>query len=315
MKKQDELTMLFDEAERSRQAVNPKVQGIRCPICWREFPREAIIKKQITVEHIPQQSWGTICLEITCADCNRSFGGKYQGKASSLKDCENLKIGVSKKRHRAKIIIDQHDFNALVYNDENGKLCIMGSRKNNRSEVAKYWLEKNVKQISVKSMKVLLKVPYDRKAIERVLLRDAYLLAFHYLGYPFLCTKQMQDIRTILYEDRTIPCGAVWSLPQVPIINNQENGLFLWVEAPSELACILVQWNVPKIGIRYVVLPFSPCNWETYEELCDTWIKTSKEMNNVDISIVALKFHPSARFSPKLRQSPESNETIVVSAE
>lgn len=315
MKKQDELTMLFDEAERSRQAVNPKVQGIRCPICWREFPREAIIKKQITVEHIPQQSWGTICLEITCADCNRSFGGKYQGKASSLKDCENLKIGVSKKRHRAKIIIDQHDFNALVYNDENGKLCIMGSRKNNRSEVAKYWLEKNVKQISVKSMKVLLKVPYDRKAIERVLLRDAYLLAFHYLGYPFLCTKQMQDIRTILYEDRTIPCGAVWSLPQVPIINNQENGLFLWVEAPSELACILVQWNVPKIGIRYVVLPFSQCNWETYEELCDTWIKTSKEMNNVDISIVALKFHPSARFSPKLRQSPESNETIVVSAE
>ena len=315
MKKRDKLTILFEEAERSRQAVNPKVQGIRCPICWREFLREAIINKQVTEEHIPQQSWGTICLEITCADCNRSFGGKYQGKASSLKECENLKIGVSKKRHRAKVIIDQHDFNALVYNNKNGKLYIMGSRKNNRPEVAKYWLEKKTDKILAKSMKILLKAPHDQKAVERVLLRDAYLLAFHYLGYPFLCTKWMQELRIILHEDKPIPRGAVWSLPPVPIINYGENGLFLWVEEPREIACILVQWNVPKIGIRYVVLPFFPFHWATYSELCSAWVKAKEGHDKVDVSIVALRFHPSARFSPKLRQSLESDETILFSAE
>lgn len=315
MKKRDELTMLFEEAERSRQAVNPTTQGIRCPICWREFSREAIINKQVTVEHIPQQSWGAICLEITCADCNRSFGGKYQGKASSLKDCENLKIGVSKKLQRAKVIIDERDFNALVYNDKNGKLCIQGSRKNNRPEVAKYWLEKKTNKIPAKSMKILLKVSHDQKAVERVLLRDAYLLAFHCLGYSFLCTKWMQEVRVILHEDKPIPRGAVWSLPPVPIINYGENGLFLWVEEPRELACILVQWNVPKIGIRYVVLPFFPFNWATYLELCDAWVKANKEQNKVDVSIIALKFHISARFSAKLRQSLESDGTILFSAE
>jgi len=151
MKKRDKLAILFEEAERSRRAVNPHTQGIRCPICWREFPREALINKQLTVEDVPQKSWGTICLEITCAYCNCSFGGKYQGKVSSLKDCESLRIGVSKKHHRAKVIIDQYDFNALVYNDENGKLCIHGSRKNNRPEVAKYWLEKKTDKILAKS--------------------------------------------------------------------------------------------------------------------------------------------------------------------
>ncbi|MEK7806021.1 MAG: hypothetical protein AAB258_04680, partial [Planctomycetota bacterium] len=101
------------------------------------------------------------------------------GKVLSLKDCESLRISVSKKRHRAKVIIDQHDFNALVNIDKNGKLCIMGSRKNNRPEVANYWLEKKTDKILAKSMKILLKAPYDQKAIEMVLLRDAYLLAFH----------------------------------------------------------------------------------------------------------------------------------------
>ena len=315
MKKQNELTMLFEEAERSRQVVNPCAQGIRCPICWREFPREAIINKQVTVEHIPQQSWGSICSEITCADCNRSFGWKYQGKASPLKDCENLKICTSKKRHHAKVIVDQQDFNAVVYNDKDGKLCIQGSRKNNRPEVTKYWLEKNTNKILARSIKVLLKTPYNQKAVEKVLLRDAYLLAFHYLGYYFLCAKQMQDIRTILYEDKLVPSGAVWSLPQVPIVNQQANGLFLWIETPMELACILVQWNVPNVGIRYVVLPFFPCNWATYVELCDAWVKTNKEQANVDISVVALRFHQSARFSPRLRQTPESNGIILFSAE
>lgn len=315
MKKQDKLTLLFEEAKRSHQAVSPYAQGIRCPICWHEYSREAIVNKQVTVEHVPQQSWGTICFEITCANCNRNFGGKYQGKASALKDCEDLKIGVSKKRHRAKVIIDQHDFNALVSIDKNGKLCIMGSRKNNRPEVAKYWLEKKPDKILAKSMNILLKVPYDQKAIERVLLRDAYLLAFHYLGYPFLCTKWMWEVRIILHEDKPIPCGAVWSLPPVPIINYEENGLFLWVEDPRELACILVQWNVPKIGIRYVVLPFFPFNWATYLELCDAWVKTSKGQANIDISVVALRFHPSARFSSRLRQTPESDGIVLFSAE
>jgi len=77
----------------------------------------------------------------------------------------------------------------------------------------------------------------------------------------------------------------------------------------------LVQWNVPKIGIRYVVLPFFPFHWATYSELCSAWVKAKEGHDKTDVSIVALRFHPSARFSPKLCQSLESDETILFSAE
>ena len=117
----NKLTRLFDEAEKSRQTVSPNAKGIRCPICWNEFLREAILDELLSIEDVPQQSWGVLWKVITCKTCNNEFGSDFQGRISGLKDIENLKAGASKKKHKAKIVTNIGTYNAEVSTDENKK--------------------------------------------------------------------------------------------------------------------------------------------------------------------------------------------------
>ena len=317
MKKSEKLSKLFDETQKSWKAIAPESEGIRCPICWSEFFWKSSIEKElISIEDVPQKSWGSNWEVITCTKCNNTFGTKYQGRVSGLKDIENLKSGRSNKKHRAKIVTDQGEFNAEIYT-KNGLIWMKGSKSINKPVIAQQWLQLRDKARSFTSVKILLRQQFVHKALSMVLLRDSYLLAFYFLGYPYLCISQVQEIRTILHEDKSVPDGAMLTLPFDPytLKDKTKNGRFFWVQAPEKLAGILVRWVVPEIGNRFIVLPFFPYQWQSYQELCKVWNNASKNRKKIKLILVAMEFEKSARYSQRLKISKESNEIVTLSGE
>ncbi len=316
MKNLNKITRLFDEAERSRQTVSPNAKGIRCPICWNEFSREKIFDKLLSIDDVPQQSWGALWEVITCKTCNNKFGSDFQGRISGLKDIENLKAGASQKGHKAKIVTNIGEFNATVFTDGNRKLWMKGSKKINNPEVSKFWQELGTqKNVVISSVKILLKQPYEPEFLPLVLLRDSYLLAFHFLGYPYLCRADLQDIRTILHERKPVPEGAMLTLPFDSFTEDRSNGKFCWVQAPEKLAGFLVRWIVPELGVRFIVLPFFPHPWNTFQELCNAWAQASRDQEKIELIIAPVEFAPSARFSFRLNTSEKAGGVVLLTGE
>jgi hypothetical protein len=238
---------------------------------------------------------------LTCKDCNNSFGSEYQAVLSRLQDLAELRAGTPTKVQRAKAVIEGKSFNARVYRSPDGMLWIQGSTKNNPPEVARYWLSREGQAIQAQAVRLYVKGNLDQNAVERVLIRDAYLLAFHCLGYPYICTSPAQNLRLMLAGDKPVPKGAVWDLPEPPVTADPKAGEFLWVQEPQELASLLVPFDVPVIGRRYVVLPFFPYNWQTYADLCAAWTQASEGEQHVEISLVKTSVAPEAKYSVRLQ--------------
>lgn len=175
-----------------------------CPLCLTSFNIEETLD-ELTMEDVPPKSLGGKPIIITCKKCNNTCGHKldvflfnefryYQ---------ERYSFGVEGKT--AQLSINGVQVNARIKEKEDKTLCIDIGRNNNPDKL-KSFIE-NVEMVGehwkIDGKINLIDFKRNEEAAKLAILKSAYLLAFHKLGYRYILNYNLNIVRDmIMYPEQ-----------------------------------------------------------------------------------------------------------------
>lgn len=230
-------------------------EGVVCPICMRLFNRNGlrqIYDNSLTIEHIIPQNLGGNKTILLCRRCNNDAGGKVD---NSYKEYQNA-ISVLQKEEGASLdvsVVIGHSLRTrglLTYDKEKDGYHMEGI-------IDKYSFQRLQSIYSINNkigMGFKFKAPTLHKAHVN-LLKIAYLLAFHKLGYAYILPDVMNLVRN---QIKNPSVQVIENLSIItPFVQNYSPGLYVVVE-PKEFTSLLVVFKIQlknKTETKGVLLP------------------------------------------------------------
>lgn len=247
-----------------------------CPLCCKSYFIETksgvIGNSEFSLDHLPPKSVGGTYKMITCKKCNND-SGTFESELEKV-----LNFAVDKKRPNEIVI------NVRVQDEETGE-CIQGLA-HNKDGVTNIIFNEQLKRHrkdyidflnrldSNKMPKINIQVPlYDKKKLERALIKSAYLMCFYWWGYEFVFSDNGALIRDVINGKKDYPCQVptTWSEKE----ERMPTGVYI-LQDGEERKAFLVSLNLK--GVKHsttanVLIP-GPSNsaWDN--------IKLIDEMNN-----------------------------------
>lgn len=274
--------LLFDEF-----AENAALSGFRskkayyCPLCLAEY--QTI--DGLTLDHVPLQAAELPTVSVlTCKPCNNGSGPAQdqllqRHRWLTLKNSRN-----ACPPKPCRVTLAGATINATMSRDANGEVVLRTHpKRNNPRDFGAFRLAYHQAtgsdQIHIEPL-LRLNEPQLRWAV----LREAYLLLFHFCGYWLLSKPWTADVRDALANrEGSIPSGAYVAAPVLPYSVAPTKGEVILATTPENASCLLV----PVIDASCAVLPMddpAQTAWELW-----TGIENAFSDTNVPLAFTGCK--------------------------
>lgn len=193
MKSKERRLRLFNQGALALSTLFPEEEGVYlCPLCLGEFD-ESAITYDLTIEHVPTESYGGKGLALTCRTCNSSAGS---GMDSHFSTRQEMKAYV----HDGDPIRSTMVRNGVKVNiiaERKGDIEWIHVSKKNNSPAAfvefcsGFAAEPNAWPLT----QTFPQHHHNQEMVRASLMRSAYLTGFAYFGYRYILTPTLNAIR------------------------------------------------------------------------------------------------------------------------
>ncbi|WP_372635494.1 hypothetical protein [Fodinibius sp.] len=221
-----------------------------CPLCLRFFNQEAISKKVLTAEHVPQDSIGGNEVLLTCEKCNSESGYKFE---ADLKERERLKTFIKavsgKKGFEGKLKIELTMGGKKVNTHtqiKKDKILFKIPKKYNHPDNLDH-IFKHLDTVyenqswSNEKFNISPDISYSKRKVELSYLKTAYLASFALLGYRYILNKEFDVIRQqLLNPSKEIFQPYIFTLPK----EIKRERKIISVEKPIKSIAVQIDENI-----------------------------------------------------------------------
>lgn len=225
-----------------------------CPICWRVLYHDDLVRKEVTLEHVPPKSTNGRASTLTCRGCNNLAGTLLDSHVSKQLELESQFSGKNSKPIKVHLNFREHGQITAFLSVHNGNFRILTAPKKSNPK-------------AIERLEAHLSNPPDNVTFDVVMrawnpnradigkMRIAYLIAFSRLGYSLFLNPNVNLIREQIMK----PHEKLLDHPGIFSNDDAYLGVTL-VKEPREAQCILVSFKL-SIG-QYerndrVILPAS----------------------------------------------------------
>lgn len=203
---------LFSPLSEDLATINAKYRGfVECPLCLRLFAEEAIDLEppQLTDEHIiPGELGGDTTRTLTCKRCNNVHGSKIDAQLIQMLRSRDAIEGLSNRPFPGRIEIGGIEFPTDIdWKASVGKMTTFELRQFN--PVQHEAMKDQLRDGSVKTIKVSLNFGFIPERINIALLRIAYLTMFREFGYNYILSPAASVVREIINSFEKCP-KEIW---------------------------------------------------------------------------------------------------------
>ena len=265
----DKRQRIFDKYVTNRNLLidNKLIAGDRdvylCPVCEQPYNRIDIGDNPLTLEDAPPKSLGGQANVLTCKVCNNTAGHEIDFHLTErLKELDSASF-LPNTETKVKIRVGEEVFNGTINIDENGKMSMYHSRKNNHP------IKLEEKMIGLKGGDVVdlnfLKTRVIPEKLEYALLKTAYILAFQKFGNSLIFDPCFDIVREQLKnpEQRIYP-EKFWMTPPYP--KEMEGVYFVCDEG---LECLYALFNLDTGNSLRKFGVFLPCPINDISQVLD----------------------------------------------
>ena len=217
--------LLFDRLEDDlRKVVIGKAGVICCPMCLKEFDRNAAESGLLTEEHVIPESTGNQEVTLTCKPCNSTLGHQIDSHlARKVRLDRGVKLG-----EKIKATLRWQDGGAPVDVEHGADGTIHLHLKPTTSRMTKQFIERARKYASgERQLSLTIDNRLDMRKFVASVAKAAYLGMFVDRGYGYILLPGLEPIRRAIMKDGPdrerlfeviVPCGQmeVTDLPGVP---------------------------------------------------------------------------------------------------
>jgi hypothetical protein len=160
------------------------------------FPRDALAKGILTVEHAPPEWMRGRPIALTCIACNNSAGRRLEPAMPGLDTAIDFVRSTMDKPVDAAFVGPCGRANVSVQ-ARDGTFAVFGLSRSNHPD-AHQGYEASLKQIASEPgtrFNITLRHGFRHNEAKVGWLKSAYIVAFAALGYGYVLTKQLQPIR------------------------------------------------------------------------------------------------------------------------
>jgi hypothetical protein len=198
-----------------------------CPVCLTHFsPKdlETHLSNFLTLEDAPQKSLGGKANTLTCKRCNNTCGREIDFHLVERMFEQDRRKFLPNTKGQGKFILNGEVVQGEYSVDENGKITVTHSKKNNHPEKLESYIDNTGKGSIVTLEHKPSRV--DTKRLEIALLKTAYILAFEKFGYSIMLDECFDIVRQqLLHPDEEIYPEGFWTKQQ--IFTEQHEGVHL----------------------------------------------------------------------------------------
>lgn len=210
-----------------------------CPLCLHTY---AIGNTELTLEHVPPESVGGKPILVTCKACNSNYGSDIDvclmNELEIVHNFNNLDTVPQKTR----LAFNGIEINAqTTFSKTDGFKFMISPDNNNPIEFEGFMMEakkaKEGYEIKVVANITNRKRDYDLANI--ALLKSAYLMAFHELGYMYVLNANTNIIRDQLQNPKKNVIGNSFVIDSKnDALENLSNGVYY--AQLNNIGCVIV---------------------------------------------------------------------------
>lgn len=215
------------------------VDAYICPLCLHAYP---IGNKELTLEHVPPESVGGKPILVTCKACNSNRGADIDVcLMNELEIVHNLNH-LDTIPQKTKLAFNGVEINAqTTFSKTDGFTFMISPENNNPIEFEGFMTQaKNAKdgyEIKVRANITNRKRDYDLANI--ALLKSAYLMAFHELGYMYVLNANTNIIRDQIQNPKKDIIGNAFIIDsENAVLENLSDGVYFALL--NNIGCIIV---------------------------------------------------------------------------
>jgi hypothetical protein len=190
-----------------------------CPICENAFTREALVTKQLTLEHVPPRALGGRALLLTCLDC-QEIGSRQDAAMRRRTDLWDLnealqgRPGSYKAKGGVTLDIGGHSIRADI-DAIAGSATLIPWKKRNNPETFELAMTHYSTRSKAGDLKFNLtpRLRFDPRLSKVGDLKTAYLAAFAKFGYSYAFHASLDRVRDQIREPSAKILPSWWILP------------------------------------------------------------------------------------------------------
>ncbi len=245
------INLLIDE-----NLINAEKDTYYCPLCLKGYKSLCLAENDfLTLEDAPPKSLGGKANILTCKDCNNEAGTKIDSHlVERMKELENKQL-LPKSEMKVLVDIDEDTFNATLSVDENNKMSLSFSSKNNNPNVLNPIMEETKKDKRINFSFPKTKVNSEK--LEYSILKTAYLLFFQKTGYSLIFDESYDIIREqIKNTEKRIYPYHFWGYNEPGL----SQGLYFVIQKDYESVMMVFNLKADKIERSFIVFLPVPKN-------------------------------------------------------
>jgi hypothetical protein len=185
-------------AESFRRATPPsdRPPTYPCPICLTHFQRDSVVKRILSVEHVPPESLGGRPLLLTCTRCNNVAGSRLDAHAESRERIQAAIGGQADGTERVRALLGDFQVSAEVVTS-GGRYELKVSPSVNRPGAME-----RLRELGKKGAQLTVRYkPYSDLGANISWLRAGYLTLVAKYGYELALDQAFDFVRRQIVED------------------------------------------------------------------------------------------------------------------
>lgn len=215
------------------------VDAFICPLCLHTY---AIGNTELTLEHVPPESVGGKPILITCKACNSNRGADIDVcLMNELEIVHNL-THLDTIPQKTKLAFNGVEINAqTTFSKTDGFKFMISPDNNNPIEFEGFMTEvKNAKEgYKIKIVADITNRKRDYDLANVALLKSAYLMAFHELGYMYVLNANTNIIRAQIQNPKKNVIGNAFIIDSKNgVIENLADGVYY--AQLNNVGCVIV---------------------------------------------------------------------------
>ena len=215
------------------------VDAFICPLCLHTY---AIGNTELTLEHVPPESVGGKPILITCKACNSNRGADIDVcLMNELEIVHNL-THLDTIPQKTKLAFNGVEINAqTTFSKTDGFKFMISPDNNNPIEFEGFMTEvKNAKEgYKIKIVADITNRKRDYDLANVALLKSAYLMAFHELGYMYVLNANTNIIRAQIQNPKKNVIGNAFIIDSKNgVIENLSDGVYY--AQLNNVGCVIV---------------------------------------------------------------------------
>ena len=230
-----------------------------CPLCLKAY---AIGNTELTLEHVPPESVGGKPILITCKACNSNRGADIDVCLTNELEIVHNRNHLDTIPQKTKLAINDVEINAqTTFSKTDGFNFMISSNNNNPIKFEEFMTKaKNAKEgYEIKVVANITNRKRDYNLANIALLKSAYLMAFHKLGYMYVLNTNTSIVREQIQNPKKDVIGNAFIIESKNgELENLPDGVYY--AKLNDIRCIIVimELKLRKSEIKHrkaIVLP------------------------------------------------------------